>query len=111
MSQIPLTMPAVAYRRPLPLDDPESLIDVELPIPVPGPRDLLVQIEAIAVNPVDYKVRLNVDPAGQPKVLGWDASGTVVAVGEQVDEVEDKGTDALRSDRGAKMSLELVGVG
>ena len=85
MSQIPLTMPAVAYRRPLPVDDPESLIDIELPVPQPGPRDVLVQIEAIAVNPVDYKVRLNADPAGQPKVLGWDASGTVVAVGAQVE--------------------------
>ncbi|MGW2377439.1 zinc-binding alcohol dehydrogenase family protein [Kitasatospora sp. NPDC001683] len=79
------TMPAVAYRRSLPIDDPESLVDVELPIPEPGPRDLLVRIEAVAVNPVDCKVRRTTDPAGAPKVLGWDAAGTVVAVGAEVE--------------------------
>ncbi|SDN41468.1 zinc-binding alcohol dehydrogenase family protein [Actinacidiphila guanduensis] len=86
MSEIPTTMPAVAYRRSLPVDDPESLLDIELPVPQPGPRDLLVRIEAVAVNPVDYKVRQSGDPeGGQPKVLGWDAAGTVVAVGAEVE--------------------------
>ncbi|MGR6974035.1 zinc-binding alcohol dehydrogenase family protein [Streptomyces cynarae] len=84
MSEIPTTMPAVAYRKSLPVDDTESLIDVTLPVPRPGPRDLLVRVEAIAVNPVDYKVRQNNDPGGEPKVLGWDAAGTVVAVGDEV---------------------------
>ncbi|MCC9310749.1 zinc-binding alcohol dehydrogenase family protein [Kitasatospora sp. RB6PN24] len=79
------TMPAVAYRRSLPVDDPESLVDIELPVPEPGPRDLLVRVEAVAVNPVDYKVRQNADPAGEPRVLGWDAAGTVVAVGAGVE--------------------------
>ncbi|KPI02471.1 zinc-binding alcohol dehydrogenase family protein [Actinobacteria bacterium OK074] len=79
------TMPAVAYRESLPIDDAESLVDVELPVPQPGPHDLLVQVEAVAVNPVDYKVRQNNDPGGEPKVLGWDAAGTVVAVGESVE--------------------------
>ncbi|WP_432865487.1 zinc-binding alcohol dehydrogenase family protein [Microbispora rosea] len=79
------TMPAVAFRRSLPIDDPESLLDVELPVPQPGPRDLLVRVEAVAVNPVDYKVRRNSDPGGEPKVLGWDAAGTVVAVGDEVE--------------------------
>ncbi|NJP27683.1 zinc-binding alcohol dehydrogenase family protein [Microbispora hainanensis] len=79
------TMPAVAYRRSLPIDDPESLLDVELPVPRPGPRDLLVRVEAVAVNPVDYKVRRNSDPGGEPRVLGWDAAGTVVAVGDEVE--------------------------
>ncbi len=79
------TMPVVAYRKNLPVDDDESLIDAELPIPAPGPRDLLVQVEAIAVNPVDYKVRQSTDPHGMPKVLGWDAAGTVVAVGDRVE--------------------------
>ncbi|MFI9269845.1 zinc-binding alcohol dehydrogenase family protein [Kitasatospora sp. NPDC052896] len=78
-------MRAVGYRRSLPIDDLESLVDVELPVPQPGPRDLLVQVAAIAVNPVDYKVRQNVDPAGDLKVLGWDAAGTVVAVGAEVE--------------------------
>lgn len=84
MSTAPQTMPAVAYRKSLPVDDAESLVDTTLPVPRPGPRDLLVQVEAIAVNPVDYKVRQNNDPGGVPKVLGWDAAGTVVAVGEEV---------------------------
>ncbi|MGV9890152.1 zinc-binding alcohol dehydrogenase family protein [Streptomyces sp. NPDC003395] len=85
MSTIPQTMPAVAYRKSLPVDDAESLVDLTLPVPRPGPRDLLVQVEAIAVNPVDYKIRQNSDPGGEPKVLGWDAAGTVVAVGEEVE--------------------------
>lgn len=79
------TMPAVAYRKSLPIDDDESLVDVELPVPQPGPHDLLVQVEAVAVNPVDCKVRQSNDPGGEPKVLGWDAAGTVVAVGELVE--------------------------
>jgi zinc-binding alcohol dehydrogenase family protein len=78
------TMRAVAATAPLPADDPRSLVDVELPLPQPGPRDLLVKIEAVATNPVDYKMRQNVDPGNGPRVLGWDAAGTVVAVGTQV---------------------------
>ena len=50
-------MKAVALTRYLPIDDPQSLVDVELPKPVPGAHDLLVRIEAVSVNPVDTKVR------------------------------------------------------
>ena len=85
MNAIPTIMPAVAYRKSLPVDDQESLLDLELPVPVAGPRDLLVRVEAVAVNPVDYKIRESADPGGEPRVLGWDAAGTVVAVGEQVE--------------------------
>ena len=85
MSQLPTTMRAVGYRQSLGVDDPQSLIDIELPVPQPGPRDLLVQVEAVAVNPVDYKIRRNADPGGTPRVLGWDAAGTVVAVGADVE--------------------------
>lgn len=85
MTQLPTTMPAVAYRQALPVDDPDSLLDLELPVPRPGPRDLLVRVEAVAVNPVDYKVRANADPGGEPRILGWDAAGTVVAVGAAVE--------------------------
>lgn len=77
-------MKAVAYRKNLPIDDPQSLLDVELPEPSPQGRDLLVKVEAISVNPVDTKVRQRADPAGADKVLGWDAAGTVVAVGADV---------------------------
>jgi zinc-binding alcohol dehydrogenase family protein len=56
-----------------------------LPVPQPGPHDLLVDVRAIAVNPVDTKVRAGVSAdAGQWKVLGWDAVGTVRAVGSAV---------------------------
>lgn len=61
---------------------------LELPEPEPGPRDLVVRVHAIATNPVDGKVRRG-GPAGAPvpkppRVLGWDASGVVAAVGDEV---------------------------
>lgn len=78
-------MKAVAYRRCLPVTDPESLVDVELPDPVPGERDLLVRVRAVSVNPVDTKVRRGVPPPeGGLRVLGYDASGVVEAVGARV---------------------------
>ncbi|GAA2613640.1 zinc-binding alcohol dehydrogenase family protein [Dactylosporangium fulvum] len=75
---------AVGYRSPRPINDPASLEDVELPTPTPGPRDLLVRVEAVSVNPVDVKVRAGSDPGGEIKVLGYDAAGVVKAVGSEV---------------------------
>ena len=78
-------MKAVAYYQSLPADHAEALQDVELPAPTPGPRDLLVEVKAISVNPVDTKIRRNAAPTdGAAKVLGWDASGIVKAVGSEV---------------------------
>jgi zinc-binding alcohol dehydrogenase family protein len=78
-------MKAVAYQKPLPITDPESLQDVDLPEPEATGRDLLVEVRAIAVNPVDTKVRRSATPPpGQWKVLGWDAVGVVRAVGDRV---------------------------
>lgn len=78
-------MKAVAYRQSLPIDHAEALLDIELPDPTPGPRDLLVEVQAISVNPVDTKIRRNVAPeAGSAKVLGWDVAGVVRAVGSDV---------------------------
>jgi zinc-binding alcohol dehydrogenase family protein len=78
-------MKAVGLTRYLPIDNPESLLDLDLPKPVPGPHDLLVAVKAIAVNPVDTKVRAPKDQiANPPRVLGWDAAGVVEAVGEAV---------------------------
>ncbi|TDV17259.1 zinc-binding alcohol dehydrogenase family protein [Paraburkholderia caballeronis] len=78
-------MKAVGLHRYLPIDDPEALLDVEIPQPVAAGRDLLVKVEAVSVNPVDYKVR-SPKPAVEtaPRVLGWDAAGTVAAVGPDV---------------------------
>ena len=78
-------MKAIAYQHAGPISNANSLQDVELPAPQPGPRDLLVDVKAVAVNPVDTKVRAGSNPEpGQWKVLGWDAVGTVRAVGPQV---------------------------
>ena len=78
-------MKAIAYYTSLPINDPKSLQDIELPEPIAGPRDLLVEVKAISVNPVDTKVRQNVAPEnGAAKVLGWDVAGVVKAVGSEV---------------------------
>jgi NADPH2:quinone reductase len=76
---------AVAFTRHLPIADPESLVDVTLPAPSPEPRDLLVRVQAVSVNPVDTKVRASRStPEQKPRVLGWDAAGVVEAVGKDV---------------------------
>ncbi|MRW94261.1 zinc-binding alcohol dehydrogenase family protein [Duganella sp. FT80W] len=78
-------MKAIAYYQSLPVDHADALIDIELPAPQPTGRDLLVEVRAISVNPVDTKIRRNVAPAeGQAKVIGWDAAGVVKAVGPDV---------------------------
>ena len=78
-------MRAIGYRQSRSADDPLALVDIELPDPTPGAWDLLVRVEAIAVNPVDAKVRRRDQPeAGAWRVLGWDAAGTVEAVGSAV---------------------------
>ena len=75
-------MKAIGYHQNLPLSDERALLDLDLPEPEPGPHDLLVAVHAVSVNPVDVKVRAGVAPEpGQAKVLGWDAAGTVLAVG------------------------------
>lgn len=78
-------MRAVAYQTPHPIDHPAALLDIELPTPSPQGRDILVAVQAIAVNPVDTKVRANRSAAaGEWVTLGWDASGIVEAVGPDV---------------------------
>jgi zinc-binding alcohol dehydrogenase family protein len=59
-----------------------TFADIELPKPSPTGRDLLVKVEAVSVNPVDYKQRA-ATPGTQPRVLGWDAAGTVEAAGSE----------------------------
>lgn len=80
-------MKAIGYQRSLPIDDPKSLQDIDLPDPTTsdlGPHDLLIEVAAISVNPVDNKICQKTAPDDGWKVLGWDASGTVKAVGSDV---------------------------
>lgn len=78
-------MKAVIYNESVPLDSPNALTDTTLPDPVPSGHDLLVEVHSVSVNPVDTKIRGGVlPPPAAPKVLGWDASGVVRAVGEKV---------------------------
>ncbi|MEP6503950.1 MAG: zinc-binding alcohol dehydrogenase family protein [Betaproteobacteria bacterium] len=78
-------MKAIGYHHNLPADQANALEDLELAAPVPLARDLLVRVKAVSVNPVDTKVRRNSPPpAGEAKVLGWDAVGVVEGVGGDV---------------------------
>src|SRR5689334_23872593 len=77
-------MRAVAYRKSLPITAADALVDVELDRPKAMGRDLLVEVKAVSVNPVDYKVRLRADPGGEAKVLGFDAAGIVAEAGKGV---------------------------
>lgn len=78
-------MKAVVYTESVPLDAPDALTDTTLPEPAPTGHDLLVEVHSVSVNPVDTKIRGGVlPPPAVPKVLGWDASGVVRAVGDKV---------------------------
>lgn len=81
-------MKAVGFKKSLPIDEPNSFIDVEIDKPTPGRRDILMKIKAISVNPVDYKVRQSAAEDSElddPKIIGWDAAGIVEAVGNDVE--------------------------
>jgi len=78
-------MRAIGYKENLPIENEQSLQDIELEQPIATGRDILVEVKAISVNPVDFKVRQGMKPEnGQWKVIGWDATGIVKAVGEEV---------------------------
>jgi NADPH2:quinone reductase len=78
-------MRAIGYQKAGPIAAPDSLVDIELPRPIPGGHDILVAVKAISVNPVDTKVRQAVAPEpGSWKVLGWDVAGVVVEAGPGV---------------------------
>ena len=82
-------MKAVGLTQYLPIDNENSLLDVEILKPKAKGKDLLVQVKAISVNPVDTKVRAPQDQVeSEPRILGWDAAGIVVEVGEEVTEFQ-----------------------
>jgi len=77
-------MKAVGYKGNLPIDNEKSLEDIEIATPKPTGRDILVEVKAISVNPVDYKIRQSRPPEnGDWAVIGWDAAGIVKEVGEE----------------------------
>lgn len=80
-------MKAITFFKSSPISEPDSLVDVAIELPSPGLRDLLVEVRAISVNPLDAKIRGGGGPRGQtdPKqLLGWDAAGIVREVGSEV---------------------------
>lgn len=77
-------MKAIGYTKSLPIEEPLSLEDITVPDPTPGPSDLLVEVKAISVNPVDTKVRMRAEPETGHKVLGYDATGIVRECGKSV---------------------------
>jgi len=77
-------MKAIAHTRACALDAPDSLVELDLPAPTPGPRDLLVDVRGVSLNPVDVKVRALMEPDHGHRVLGYDAAGVVTAVGADV---------------------------
>lgn len=82
---LPKQMKAVGLYKYLPISDPNSLQDLEVEVPALQKNDLLVEVKATAVNPIDAKQRApkpNVET--KPRILGWDGSGVVVAAGENV---------------------------
>ena len=78
------TVNAVAAFDGLPISDPASLQDVRVPVPELRPHDVLVRVQAVSVNPVDVKVRAGLNKQTTPKILGYDAAGTVEAIGSDV---------------------------
>jgi zinc-binding alcohol dehydrogenase family protein len=79
-------MKAIGLYKYLPIEDKNSLQDLNLEKPEVSGHDLLVEVKAISVNPVDTKVRAPKDKVEiEPKILGWDASGIVVAIGSEVE--------------------------
>lgn len=77
-------MKAIGFTETGPIDLPDALVEREVPDPVASGHDLLVRVEAISVNPVDAKVRGGAPSHGPLHIVGFDAVGTVEALGEQV---------------------------
>ncbi|WP_260114558.1 alcohol dehydrogenase catalytic domain-containing protein [Phaeobacter inhibens] len=104
-------MKAVGFTHYLPIEIESAFLDLDIEKPQPEGRDVLVSIKAVAVNPVDVKVRAPKDKVEEtPRIIGYDASGVVEAVGPDVtlfmpgDEVYYAG-DITRSGTNAEFHL------
>ena len=107
-------MKAIGFRKSLPISEKDSFIEFEADQPSPSGFDLLVKVAAVSVNPVDFKVRQSAakeNTLEDPKIIGYDAVGEVVAVGDKVslfktgDEVYYAG-DLTRS--GSNAAFQLI---
>jgi zinc-binding alcohol dehydrogenase family protein len=78
-------MKAVAFTHARPVTHPDALIDLDIPVPEPRHHDLLVEVKAVSVNPVDEKIRRNDEPLGVPRILGFDAAGIVRGMGSEAE--------------------------
>ena len=76
-------MKALGYNERGPVSNPGAVVAFDADMPTPGPRDLIVEVKGVSVNPVDFKVRANRPPEGTV-ILGWDAAGVVKEVGAEV---------------------------
>lgn len=78
-------MQAIGFETSLPIEEAQSLIAFETDVPTIQPHEVLVKVEAIAVNPVDIKIRkIGAPPQGEKRILGWDAAGVIEQVGAEV---------------------------
>lgn len=77
-------MHAIGFFEGLPIEDPKSFLDVKEVVPTAVGRDLLVNVQALSVNPVDTKLRQTAPKSNALRVLGFDAVGEVIAVGHEV---------------------------
>ncbi len=76
-------MKAIGFQQHLPIKEANSLIDLEIERPVAQGQDVLVEVKAVSINPVDTKVRAHGSDESEPKIIGYDAAGIVVEVGDQ----------------------------
>jgi len=81
--RLPATMTVIGSYRGLPISDPQSMVSAELPLPDLRPHDVLVRVAAVSINPADVTRRAAAPAADTPTVLGFDAAGTVVALGPE----------------------------
>ena len=77
-------MKAIGYPQTGPIAAPDALIEFETEAPKVGPQDLLIEVKAVSVNPVDTKVRTRMEPENGPNILGYDAAGVVKEIGSEV---------------------------
>ena len=78
-------MKIIAITDSLPIEEENALLETSAPKPTIGPKDLLVKINAVSINPVDIKVRASAGSQEEPKILGWDAAGIIEDMGSEVE--------------------------